>query len=112
MKKLVIPAILLFSTSAALSAEVDVLVQPEADVIIVSPDPELASKVRETGKVLLGFNLNQDGTISEVMVIESQPSGKWDAKALEQLSLWSFPDSIEPKYTEMAFKFFELKEKP
>ena len=52
--------------------------------------PRSASRRRISGLVHVGFDVNTDGSTSAINIVNSEPSGVFDASAAEAVSQWQF----------------------
>lgn len=88
--------------------------QPQAldadvPVVVVEPPQAESPDFDQKGSVRLKYTLMPDGSVRDIVVVESSPSGVWDSKAIEQLKKWKHQPGLATETKEMAVIFFDLR---
>jgi TonB family protein len=76
------------------------------------PDyPDAARRTGTEGWVRLEFTVNERGRVSDIVVVDAEPSGVFDNAASSAVSRWRFqpPASGQPAHTSVLLRF-ELAE--
>ncbi len=99
VKILVILGVLVFFLPGVQAEEkifdVDEVDQKPSLVLKKAPDyPLHAKNSRLTGKVVLEFQISSDGTVSNVVVVTSEPEGVFDDAAVKAVSKWRFKPAM------------------
>lgn len=82
--------------------------------------PEDAKQAQITGKVTVSYDIQIDGSVTNVSVIQAEPPGVFDSEALRYVRTWMFvpamkngvPQVSENVESEISFKLHELMEAP
>lgn len=92
------------------SREVDVRAQPLNEVPLIYP--QLAYQNRVRGVVLLKILINERGAIDDVLVVESEPKGTFEAAALNATLATRFTPAIRNSRPVKSQKMVEIRFDP
>lgn len=70
--------------------------------------PKTAAENNVNGWVQLQFDIDRDGTVNKVSVIESSPDGVFDDSAIQALKKWRYPSSDETRINNLVQLDFML----
>lgn len=67
--------------------------------------PRRAKMKKQEGSVQLQFLISKDGTVSNIVVLSSKPSGAFDKASIKAIKRWKFKASNEEKNATITFNF-------
>lgn len=82
--------------------------------------PEEAKKARITGTVTVRYDIQVDGTVTNVSVVSAEPPGVFDSEAVRYVRTWVYlpartdgtPQVTENVESDITFKLAELMDDP
>jgi protein TonB len=81
----------------------------DVPVVVVEPLQADSPDFDQKGSVRLKYTVLPDGSVLDIVVVESNPPGTWDSKAIEQLKQWKHQPGLETETREMAIIFLKMR---